>query len=666
MIAVVTGKLKPRAAHGLRVPNHHRCAPAWPHSIAKPRANDEGSGPRLTVIPISLYRATLTPIPMRPLLSVSLLGLVALSGAPPRRAAKPEAMFRGGPSHNGVYQGGGPTLLGLAWRVPTDGDVISSPTIADRVVYVGSGDGHLYALDLAAGARRWRYDAGSAVASSPAVGGGLVFATARDGSIFAVDAGTGALRWRLTTGPALPLPWGHESGDHFLSSPAYVDGTIVVGAGDGGVYAIDAMTGHQKWRAATRGRVRSSPAIAGGRVYVGSFDGRVYCLDLATGARRWTYETEGTTLHSGDYGFDRRSIQSSPAVDDGVVYVGARDGFLYAIGADDGKLRWRYDHKISWIITSPAVSEHVVFAGSSDAHFAQALDSSGKELWRTPTGVPVWSSPAVAGALVYFGDGAGRVHAVDRMSGEEKWMFRTGSTVFSSPAVSGNFVVVGSTDGGVYALRAGDGPAIQRAVFFDSTYLKSGTVRQPEITARALVNRGYKQLDATALAGFLAARIADHQPSVVVFAIDDAPDTVLTRPLNHSLLRRYLDAGGKVVWTGRPPLIFPMDRATGKYPPMSQMNFAAPNDLLGVDHQASLFDARGVHATSDGERLGLPDRWRDSWSVSPAGVTTVLGLDEWGLAAAWIKRYGGPKGTGFVRVPGDDPTVIYEAAESLQ
>jgi hypothetical protein len=46
-------------------------------------------------------------------------------------------------------------------------------------------------------------------------------------------------------------------------------------------------------------------------------------------------------------------------------------------------------------------------------------------------------------------------------------------------------------------------------------------------------------------------------------------------------------------------------------------------------------------------------------------VTTVLGVDEWGLAAAWIKRYGGPPGSGFVRVPGDEAMTIYLAAEAI-
>jgi hypothetical protein len=85
--------------------------------------------------------------------------------------------------------------------------------------------------------------------------------------------------------------------------------------------------------------------------------------------------------------------------------------------------------------------------------------------------------------------------------------------------------------------------------------------------------------------------------------------------------------------------------------------------LTGVPHDSALFDTRGVAATPIGLRWGLPARWRDAWSVAPAGVTTVLGLDEWGLASAWVKRFGGPEGTGFVRVPSGDPFAVYLAAE---
>ncbi len=81
--------------------------------------------------------------------------------------------------------------------------------------------------------------------------------------------------------------------------------------------------------------MRSSPALAGGKLYVGSADGTLYALDPASGREIWRFDTEGHALESGKFGFDRRTIQSSPAVADGRVFVGSRDGFLYARGCRD-------------------------------------------------------------------------------------------------------------------------------------------------------------------------------------------------------------------------------------------------------------------------------------------------------------------------------------------
>jgi hypothetical protein len=56
-------------------------------------------------------------------------------------------------------------------------------------------------------------------------------------------------------------------------------------------------------------------------------------------------------------------------------------------------------------------------------------------------------------------------------------------------------------------------------------------------------------------------------------------------------------------------------------------------------------------------------RPRLAWGIAPSGVTEVLAEDEWGLAAAWVKSYGGPAGTGFVRLGEPDPVTVYLAAE---
>ena len=149
-----------------------------------------------------------------------------------------------------------------------------------------------------------------------------------------------------------------------------------------------------------------------------------------------------------------------------------------------------------------------------------------------------------------------------------------------------------------------------------------------------------------------------------MFAIDHLPPSAVdTTALERSPLRRYLDAGGKVVWPGVPPLLFVRNPQTGDAGGLAALKWDAPTRLLGVPHGAAMFDMRGVHATDAGQRWGLPSRWRSNWRIAPDSTITVLGRDELGLVTSWVRRYGGPEGTGFVRVPGDDPMVLYLAAE---
>jgi hypothetical protein len=97
------------------------------------------------------------------------------------------------------------------------------------------------------------------------------------------------------------------------------DGTVYVGADDGGFYAINRSDGSTKWKFQTGGAINGAPAISSnGLIYFGSMDGVVYVLDL-TGKMISSYRT------------DQPIEQSSPAIaKDGTVYIGSRDNNLYA------------------------------------------------------------------------------------------------------------------------------------------------------------------------------------------------------------------------------------------------------------------------------------------------------------------------------------------------
>jgi hypothetical protein len=140
---------------------------------------------------------------------------------------------------------------------------------------------------------------------------------------------------------------------------------------------------------------------------------------------------------------------------------------------------------------------------------------------------------------------------------------------------------------------------------------------------------------------------------VVVFAIDHLPRDLAPNAngaATTSLLRRYLDAGGKVVWTGTPPLLWPKPDTGSRS--LSGVTRGATAALLGVHHERGNFDAVSVSSITDaGRRIGVAGWWMSDWPADPEDVSTVLAYDEQGLAAAWIKSFGGVPGSGFVRFP---------------
>lgn len=570
-------------------------------------------------------------------------------------------MFRGDTLHSGVFSAAGAkAYAGVRWRYQMDGPVVGTPTVAGNRLFIGSTAGDFVALDRATGQRLWQYQVEHGISSSAAVTGDRVVISGRDGRVVALDPATGRRVWQTEPSAEIAFPWGHESGDVYHSSPVIAAGAVFVGRGDGSVVRLALGSGHLEWRFMTGAPVRSSPAYGDGTVYVGSADGRVYAIDARTGRARWQFETEGAKLNSADFGFDRRTVQSSPALDQTTVYIGARDGILYAIDRATGRERWRFDHHISWVNSSPAIDSGVVYAGSSDAWFVQAVDAAtAAERWRAKTGSVVWSSPAIAGSTIYATEANGTVYAFDRATGAERWRSRLGGRTFSSPVVADSTLYYGNEDGGVFALGLTSGAGLVRAVFWDSTVAAEAQFGPHQEIRRYLTSRGYQWVDATALPAWLA----EHgSQSSIVFAMDVIPRSVDT--VNAAApLRAYLERGGAVVWLGLPPRIWPFDRKQGGRD-LKQVDRAAATRLLGVGFTHGNFDLLGAVVTDAGRRWGLREWSTSNWSADSTGLD-VLARDLDGRAAAWVKSFGGPPGTGFVRLLGGRwPDGIGPAGES--
>lgn len=413
-------------------------------------------------------------------------------------------MFRGNLPHTGVYSAPGvPKFNDIKWKFHTAGRVISSPAVVEGVVYVGSTDCNLYAIDAATGSQKWKFETKGWVVSSPAVASGTVYFESYDSNFYAVDGGTGQLKWKFATGgerhyiathihylqpaaEAMPDPW-----DFYLSSPAVVNGVVYFGSGDKNVYALDANSGALKWKFQTGNVVHSSPAIANGTLYIGSWDTYLYALDAATGKENWRFKTgDDPDAHN------HVGIQSSPAVVDGVVYFGSRDSYAYAVDAATGKQVWKFSTDGSWVNNSPVVHEGRVYFGTSVPGIMHAVDAkTGKVVFDVNAGSPVFASMALANGMLFMGNFGGKLTAIDLKAQKPAWVFETdgtkqngasvthpdgsikweslfpgpnlfyedmvmavhklfsAGTILSSPVVVGDTLYFGSTDGNLYALR---------------------------------------------------------------------------------------------------------------------------------------------------------------------------------------------------------------------
>lgn len=376
----------------------------------------------------------------------ALLLLPLLGGFAP---AQDWPMFRGTPDHLG------PALASrlpqkAAWRFRTRGKVRGTPAVCGDTVYVGSEDGHLYALALADGRERWRFRTGDEVPSSPAVAGGLVLFQGRDNVLRALDARDGRERWSYACGPELPpRPGDYLGWDYWVSSPTVDGDTVYVGGGDGRLHALELLSGKPRWSFATRQRIRSTPAVKDGLVYAGSFDGCVYAVDARTGAECWRFETGG-------------GIQSSPVLWKDTLFIGSRAAAVFALDARSGALRWRTPHPNgSWVLATPAVAEGKVLVGSSDEQFLQALDAAtGRECWRLETRSRVLGAVTVAGSVVLAGTESAYLYAVDLDSGLALAASGCEGAIHGSPVLTGERLLVGSDDSHLRAFATVPAPSL--------------------------------------------------------------------------------------------------------------------------------------------------------------------------------------------------------------
>lgn len=209
-------------------------------------------------------------------------------------------------------------------------------------------------------------------------------------------------------------------------------------------------TNHTMWTYQTGDKVCSSPVIADGKMYVGADDGYVYCLDAENGTEIWKSSINGVPW------------MSSPAIADGRLYIGGYG--LYCLNVTDGRILWNYPTGLH-VSSSPAVVGNRVYVGiwnQGVCCFNTHPLLPYERIWQFKPGTMVLSSPAVLDDRVYIGSREGKLYCINATTGVELWNFTTsiGGWVDSSPAISNGRLFFGSDDNKIYCISPTNGEKI--------------------------------------------------------------------------------------------------------------------------------------------------------------------------------------------------------------
>jgi alcohol dehydrogenase (cytochrome c) len=424
----------------------------------------------------------------------------------------------------------------------------SSPIVADGIMYVTEPPSTVTALDARTGMKLWTWSpvlpakyqnsGGHANNRGVAILDNMIYVGTIDAYLVALDAKNGALRWRVHVA--------ENQGGHFISSaPLAIDGKVLIGTGGGEtgarglLDAYDAKTGTRLWRAWTvpqpgepGSETWGGGPILGGDVWtVGAYDPElnltywgtgqpapdfngderpgdnlftcsVLAIDPDTGKVKWHFQFTPHDTHDWD------STQT-PILFDAMVGgkprkllgFANRNGFYYTLDRTTGeflagmpyvKQTWAdgLDAKgrpiklpnseptkegvpiypsmtggTNWMAPSfnPETLTFYVSAREMGGVYVKAeADDKTREAARVraeqPETAPAVSLNGGGGGTLIAGDAYGAIRALDALTGKRKWEFKMLAPTWNSTVATAGGLVFSETDeGNIFALDADSG-----------------------------------------------------------------------------------------------------------------------------------------------------------------------------------------------------------------
>lgn len=193
-------------------------------------------------------------------------------------------------------------------------------------------------------------------------------------------------------------------------------GMAVFGTRDGWLHAVLPNQAFV-WEHRTHAGFAGPPIILNGVVYVGCRDGRIYAVDAVTGKGLWLYDA-------------REELGTRPFVANGTLYIASMQDTVFAVDAKTGAWKWhhRREQRPGFSIRGQAdviVGGDTVFAGFSDGTVSALDGATGRPLWERVVAPPGDQTDvdglAYDGTKLFAAAVSGAVLALDPKSGSQIW-----------------------------------------------------------------------------------------------------------------------------------------------------------------------------------------------------------------------------------------------------
>ncbi len=242
----------------------------------------------------------------------------------------------------------------LIWKFKTEGPILNSPVVENNIVYFASSDYKFRAINLTNCKTIWSYTGlNGFVETKPLFTKDKIIFGAWDSYLYALDKTNGKLSWKWNNGNT------EELYSPAACEPVEGDGKIFIVAPDRFLSAIDEESGKTLWRT-NKHQVRESIGISedGKTVFARTMNDSVFSFNPSLNFLKVKW-----IIAAGyNYDFNPASITEK----DGKIYFGTRNGLVYCLNSETGKIFWIYKIGVTSVNKILAVNNNNIIVSDMD------------------------------------------------------------------------------------------------------------------------------------------------------------------------------------------------------------------------------------------------------------------------------------------------------------